>query len=190
MKRTLLLASLLLAFLSCFSQVTEEMPMSWKLSVRSDVSVIELPPLDLGEITEQDSINDLDKSLPWRYGISRSVELDMSQDGEWTDVSNIGRIWRAAIKSPDAINLSINFENFYLPEGATLHLYNEDRSDISRTYSNAQNRQNNQVASWYISGDVIWIEYFVPNYVTEEAQLEIGSIIHGYRLGRIRQYVQ
>ena len=190
MKRTLLLASLLLAFLSCFSQVTEEMPMSWELSVRSDVSVIELPPLDLGEITEQDSINDLDKSLPWRYGISRSVELDMSQDGEWTDVLNIGRIWRAAIKSPDAINLSINFENFYLPEGATLHLYNEDRSDISRTYSNAQNRQNNQVASWYISGDVIWIEYFVPNYVTEEAQLEIGSIIHGYRLGRIRQYVQ
>lgn len=190
MKRTLLFAFLFLTFLSCFSQATEETPMSWQLSVRSNVNIIELPPLDLGDITEQDSINDLDKSLPWRYGISRSVELDMSQGGEWTDLPNIGRIWRAAIKSPDAINLSINFENFHLPVGSTLHLYNEDRTDVSKTYSSAQNRQNNQVASWYIGGDLIWLEYFVPDYVTEEAQLEIGSIIHGYRLGRIRQYVE
>ena len=190
MKKTLLVVFLFLAFLSCFSQVTEETPLSWQLSIRSNVNIIELPPLDLEEIIEQDSINDLDKSLPWRYGISRSVQLDMNEGGEWTEIPNIGRIWRAAIKSPDAINLSINFENFYLPQGATLHLYNEDRSDISRTYSSAQNRQNNQVASWYISGDLIWIEYFVPDYVAEEAQLEIGSIIHGYRLGRIRQYVE
>tara|TARA_R110000772_G_scaffold230808_2_gene341555 strand:+ start:1764 stop:3419 length:1656 start_codon:yes stop_codon:yes gene_type:complete len=190
MKRTLLFTFLFFAFLSCFSQATEETPLSWQLSVRSNVNIIELPPLDLGEITEQDSINDLDKSLPWRYGISRSVELDMSQGGEWTDLPNIGRIWRAAIKSPDAINMSVNFENFYIPDGATLHLYNEDRSDISKTYSSAQNRQNNQVASWYIGGDLIWIEYFVPQNVTEEAQLKIGSIIHGYRLGRIRQFVQ
>jgi hypothetical protein len=164
--------------------------MSWQLGIRSSSNIIELPPLDLEEVIQQDSINDLDKSLPWRYGISRTVELDMSQGGEWTELPNIGRIWRAAIKSSDAINLSINFKNFHIPEGATLHLYNEDRSDISKTYSSAQNRQNKQVASWYIVGDLIWIEYFVPRYVTEEAQLEIGSIIHGYRLGRIRQHFQ
>jgi lysyl endopeptidase len=190
MKRILLFTFLFLAFLSCFSQATEEAPMSWQLGIRSSSNIIELPPLDLEEVIQQDSINDLDKSLPWRYGISRTVELDMSQGGEWTELPNIGRIWRAAIKSSDAINLSINFKNFHIPEGATLHLYNEDRSDISKTYSSAQNRQNKQVASWYIGGDLIWIEYFVPRYVTEEAQLEIGSIIHGYRLGRIRQHFQ
>ena len=189
MKRILLFASLFLAFLSCFSQGTEA-PMSWQLGVRSNATIIELPPLDLEDIMQQDSINDLDKSLPWRYGISRAVALDMSQDGEWTDLPNIGRIWRTAIKSPDAINLSVNFDNFHLPAGATLQLYNEDRSDISKTYSSAQNRQNKKVASWYIEGDLIWIEYFVPDDVTEEAQLEIGSVIHGYRLGRIRQHVQ
>ena len=190
MKRTLLFAFLFLTFLSCFSQAIEETPMSWQLSLRSNVDVIELPPLDLEEIIQQDIINDLDKSLPWRYGIPRTVELDMNQGGEWTEIPNIGRIWRAAIKSPDAINLSVNFNNFYIPDGATLHLYNEDRTDISKTYSSAQNRQNNKVASWYIESELIWIEYFVPDYVTADAHLEIGSIIHGYRLGRIRQFVE
>lgn len=164
--------------------------MSWQLSLRSNTGIIELPPLDLTAVAQQDSINDLDKSLPWRYGIARTVELDMNEEGEWISIPNVGRIWMAAIKSPDAINLSINFTNFHIPEGATLHLYNEDRTDISKTYTSSQNRQNNQIASWYISGELIWLEYFVPDSVTEEAQLEIGSIIHGYRLGRVRQFVE
>jgi hypothetical protein len=164
--------------------------MSWQMDVRANVPAIELPPLDLEGVVQQDSINDLDKSLPWRYGISRPVKLDVMKDGEWTDLPNVGRIWRAAIKSPDAINLSVNFDDFYIPQGARLQLYNEDRTDLSKTYSSAQNRQNKRVASWYVTGDLIYIEYFVPDYVTIDAQLEIGSVIHGYRLGRIRQYVE
>lgn len=179
-----------LAALPCFSQGTEVVPMSWQLGIRASGSIIELPLIDLEGVAQQDSINDLDKSLPWRYGISRPVSIDMSQDGEWTDLPNVGRIWRAAIKSPDAINLSVNFNNFYIPEGARLQLYNEGMSDLSKTYSSAQNRQNKNLASWYVTGDLIWIEYFEPSYVTAEAQLEIGSIIHGYRLGRIRQHVE
>ena len=89
MKRTLLFAFLFLTFLSCFSQAIEETPMSWQLSLRSNVDVIELPPLDLEEIIQQDIINDLDKSLPWRYGIPRTVELDMNQGGEWTEIPNV-----------------------------------------------------------------------------------------------------
>ena len=190
MKKALFFAFILLAVSPCLSQGTESMPMSWQLDVRASGSIIELPLLDLEGVAQQDSINDLNKSLPWRYGISRSIKIDMNQDGEWTDVPNVGRIWRAGIRSTDAINLSVNFDNFYIPQGARLQLYNKERDDLSKTYSSAQNRQNKQLASWYVTGDLIWIEYFEPAYVSSEAQLVIGSVIHGYRLGRIRQYVE
>jgi hypothetical protein len=190
MKKIVFFVFILFAVLPCFSQGLDTRPMSWQMDVRANVPAIELPPLDLEGVVQQDSINDLDKSLPWRYGISRPVKLDVMKDGEWTDLPNVGRIWRAAIKSPDAINLSVNFDDFYIPQGARLQLYNEDRTDLSKTYSSAQNRQNKRVASWYVTGDLIYIEYFVPDYVTIDAQLEIGSVIHGYRLGRIRQYVE
>ena len=190
MKKIVFFVFILFAVLPCFSQGLDTRPMSWQMDVRANVTAIELPPLDLEGVVQQDSINDLDKSLPWRYGISRPVRLDMMKDGEWTDLPNVGRIWRVAIKSADAINLSVNFDDFYIPQGARLQLYNEDRTDLSKTYSSAQNRQNKRVASWYVTGDLIYIEYFVPDYVTIDAQLEIGSVIHGYRLGRIGEYIE
>ena len=190
MKKIVFFVFILFAVLPCFSQGLDTRPMSWQMDVRANVTAIELPSLDLEGVVQQDSINDLDKSLPWRYGISRPVRLDMMKDGEWTDLPNVGRIWRVAIKSADAINLSVNFDDFYIPQGARLQLYNEDRTDLSKTYSSAQNRQNKRVASWYVTGDLIYIEYFVPDYVTIDAQLEIGSVIHGYRLGRIGEYIE
>ena len=188
MKRSIIFTFLFLAFLSCFAQDGNRTPVSWDLVIEN-VDPVELPPINLQALIAEDSINDLDKSLPWRYGVVRPLLLDPSRDGVWTDIPNIGRIWRAAIKSPDAINLSINFSDFNLPNGAKLHLYNEDRTDISRTYSHNQNRENNQTGSWYIADDVIYIEYFEPRNVTGNVKLKIGSVIHGYRMGRVNGLV-
>jgi hypothetical protein len=189
MKKALLFTFLFCTFLSCFSQEREALPVSWTMQLRSSVVPIELPPLDLEVVMREDSINDLNKSLPWRYGVTRPLNIDPANHGQWTYLPNVGRIWQVAIKSPDAINLSINFNDFHLPEGARLQLYNEDRSDISRTYSHAQNRDNNQIGSWFISTDIIWLEYFEPVGVSGDLRLEIGSVIHGYRMSRVHTLI-
>ena len=117
MKKGILITFLFLAFLTCFSQVTEEWPVSWDMRLNSEIAPIELPPLDLEAIIVEDSINDLDKSLPWRYGVTRPLQFDFSQVGEWTDIQDVGRIWRVAIKSPDAINLVSTLLIFIYPKG-------------------------------------------------------------------------
>ncbi len=191
MKKNLLFIILLsLSFLSYSQDSNEQKPISWEYTIRSSVTPIELPPLDIESIIAEDSINDLDKSQPWRYGISRSIVLDYENDGEWTELpNNRGRIWQIGIYSPDAINLSINFNDFYLPEGAMMHLYNGDHTDISKTYTKEQNRENKMLGSWFISGEIIWIEYYEPPNVSEDVHIEIGSVIHGYRMGRVRQII-
>ncbi|TDI80463.1 MAG: T9SS type A sorting domain-containing protein [Bacteroidetes bacterium] len=189
MKRLLLLLLLFIPFVSTFSQETNEKdPVSWNLNLEM-VDPILLPPLNLELIRQEDKINDLDKSLPWRYGVTRQIKLNLRTNGIWSTLENGDRVWRIAIKSPEAINMSVNFIDFHLPVGARLHLYNGDRTDISKTYSHQNNRSSKVLGSWFVTGDEIWVEYFEPSYAVGVVELEIESIIHGYRIGRISSWV-
>ncbi len=186
--RTFLLL-LMVPLLSVFSQEgKKDTPISWEFNLQ-EVTPIELPAIDLEAIHAEDSINDLDKSLPWRYGVVRPIIVNLETDGEWTDLDNGDRIWRAAIKSPDAINMSINFNDFLLPTGGRLVFHSFDRSDISKIYSHNDNRNSQKLGTWYIHGDTIYIEYYQAAGTQGPIELEVGSIIHGYRLGRVDDFI-
>lgn len=166
------------------------LPVSWEQNIQTRTTPIVLPPIDLYEIQQQDLINDRDKSLPWRYGVERSLQLDIKEEGTLIELPNGDKIWQLAIQSPRAISLSVNFDQFYIPDGGRLHLFNDDRTDVSKTYSKATNRPNKRLGSWFVMGDIIWIEYYQPAFVTEEASLKIEGLIHGYRLGKINSLVE
>lgn len=176
---------------TAFSQGgTESDPISWNLNLNQNPTPIELPPLDFGMVSRQDSINDLDKTVPWRYGIERTIAINTQQNGMWNSLSNGGKLWRVAIKSPRALNLSVNFNNFFLPKGSRLQLYNQDHTDITNTFTSLQNRDNNGLGTWFVEGNVVWIEYYQPPRVQGSPHLEISSIIHGYRMGAVNNLVE
>ena len=188
MKRTLLL---LLLFVSSFSTFSQELktPLSWQLQL-GDIPPIELPPIDLQVLAIEDSINDLDKTLPWRYGVTRPIILDFQNSGYWTVLEGGAKLWRVAIKSPEALNMGVNFDQFRLPEGTTLQMYNQEKTDFSKVYTQADNRSSNVLGSWFIEGETIVVEYYEPSYITSPATLAIGSVIHGYRMGRVRAMLE
>ena len=190
--RKLLLYFFLLALVhTSYSQdAGNQYPVSWSLNLQTRMTPVELPPLNLYQVYQEDLINDKDKSKPWRYGITREITLDLKNDGVLTELPNGDKIWQLAIKSPNAINLSVNFDQFYIPEGGRLYLYNDDHSDFSKIYSGKSNRPNEKLGSWFVTGDIIWVEYFQPRSVVEESKLRIGGLIHGYRMGRVEQFVE
>jgi hypothetical protein len=190
MKKTLLFFFAVVLFQFSFSQEsTQQLPYSWTYQVRSTIETVTLEPLNLATVIAEDAVNDRDKSQPWRYGITRPLVLDLQSSGTWTVLPNGARLWQVAINSPSAINISINYDNFFLPEGSRLHMYNMDRSDISKTYTKNENRENNLLGSWFIKGETIIIEYYEPENVPEIVQLKLGSIIHGYRFGRMQDHI-
>lgn len=186
MNKKILFFILCFAFISAFPQGgDEDLPESWDINLTEYPNIIQLPLLDFEVIIQQDSINDLDKSLPWRYGIERPVTINMEHGGLWTVLPNGAKIWQATIKSQDALNLSVNFNDFFLPPGARLQLFNQDRTDVTRSYTNSQNRSDGQLGTWFVEGDIIWIEYYQPPGVQEVPRLQISGVIHGYRMGRV-----
>lgn len=190
MKKIALFFIGLFIFFTSFSQGGDgELPESWDLDLGVEPAMVHLPALDFKAIIQQDSINDLDKSMPWRYGIERTVDLDMENGGLWTDLPNGGKIWQAVIQSEGALNLSVNFEDFFLPAGSRLQLFNKEHTDITSTFSGKQNREERQLGTWFVEGDVIWIEYYQPPRTQVSPRLHINSVIHGYRMGRLNALV-
>lgn len=191
MKNTTLFFIGFIIFFTAFSQGGDgDLPESWDLNLGVLPNIVRLPLLDFEEIIQQDSINDLDKTMPWRYGIERTVSLNMQNDGLWTVLPNGGKIWQTTIQSKGALNLSVNFDDFFLPAGSRLQLFNNDHTDITSTYTSTQNREEGKLGTWFVEGDIIWIEYYQPPRTRVSPRLQISSVIHGYRLGKINVLIK
>ncbi len=145
-----------------------------------------LESLDLSDVHNQDFLNDQDKNMPWRYGIERHLAIDIWSYGQWTQLPDGSSIWRMAIRSPGALNVSLNFSEFDIPEGGQVQFYNTAQTDWSRVHK-ARSIATTNFGSWMIQGDEIVIEYVAQPQTHELPRLEVSSLIHGYRMGGLDQ---
>lgn len=178
---------LLLCFFSTCTTWSQsgDLPVSWGYDSIDTGNSIYLQPLDLTQIYAEDAVNDLDKSMPWRYGIERNISIDTQTQGKWTVLENEDRIWTVEIESKGAVNISVNFSELDLPEGASIFIYNNERTDVTRSFSKENTRTLAPVASWFVTGDKIIIEYHEPSNIQADPVIKIESVIHGYRMGNL-----
>ena len=180
MKKLLLL--ILFFTVNCFSQVTNEgKPKSWKtLDNPQNIPSNILPEFDLKAIQEEDIINDGLNDKPWRFGYMHSVDFGFEQ-GQWDTLENGDRIWRILISSPGALSLNVIFDDFFVPEGSTVYLYNNEKTDLLGAYTSKQNQESGILGTWLVKGDSLWIEYYEPASVSDQGRLHIAKATHGYR---------
>ncbi len=177
----------ILYLLLCFSitltaQITNNgTPKSWNSNKASSIKAIKMPAFDLQQLQEEDAINDKKGDAPWRFGKEFMVNYTLNNSGKWTTLDNGDRIWRIRFESKGAKTLNFLFEDFYLPENATIYLYSHDRQDLLGAYTHTENNPDRILGSWLVSGDDVWIEYYEPSNVIGEGALKIGRLIHGYR---------
>ena len=177
------------SFLMLGAQVTNEgQPLSWDLvETKTEQPIIRLDRIDIASLRKQDQVNDLLPAKPWRFGVVRSLNYGLDNGGYWTELDNGDRIWRIQFESPEAVNISFNFGKFYLPEGAHLYLYSDDRSELLGAYTNQVNNKHKMLGSGFIKSDKVWLEYYEPLSVKGEGELSIESLVHGYRMGQSYQ---
>ena len=164
------------------AQVTNEgKPLSWKVEDQIDVKPHQLPDFNLKARLQQDSIRDLDRSKPYRFGKEFLVDIDIDEDGQWINLSNGSRVWVMNIRSNNAKTMNFIFDEFHLPEGSKLYFYNDQKTDLLGAYTSSQNQDNGVFGSWLVDGDNIWIAYQEPSNTTEDVKLHLSKAVHGYR---------
>ncbi|MEO8588085.1 MAG: trypsin-like peptidase domain-containing protein [Flavobacteriales bacterium] len=140
---------------------------------------VHLPLPDLAALAAQDAINDLDKSIPYRFGYNHAVDLGIGNAGTWTTMDDGTRVWRIGIECPNAISINFEFDEFAIAPGAKVYVLDPSGAHIGAFTS--ENDQGEHVLGVQpMRGPWIIVEYQVPAGLAL-GRLHIGQVTHGYR---------
>lgn len=143
---------------------------------------IKLRQPDLRAIEEEDKLNDaIDSPKPKRMGVSVAVGRGIEDDGTWTEVPGLGKIWRIALKADDALALGVYYDQFFIPEGAELYLYNPGYQQVLGPITSKDNPPVDLYATQFVGGDEVILEYFQPDGLAEQPKLHISELAYAYR---------
>ncbi|MCK4569023.1 MAG: PKD domain-containing protein [Bacteroidales bacterium] len=145
------------------------------LSEKIDYRELEAP--DMTVIRAED----LAKPLPYRAGVSVPVNLSIDNSGEWTDLPDGGRIWRLSLEVEGALALGVYYDNFWLPFGGELYLYNEEKTNIIGAYTEENNNPDCVFSNQLVEGDVVILEYYQPAGQSIEPLISISEVSYTYR---------
>lgn len=90
------------------------------------------------------------------------VNLNTNNSGTWSNLPDGDKIWRLTLKSEGAIALSVCYDDFYLPKGSKLFLYNENKTQILGAYTHINNPESRIFANELIQGESVTLEYYTP----------------------------
>ncbi|MEI6764651.1 MAG: T9SS type A sorting domain-containing protein [Bacteroidota bacterium] len=144
-----------------------------------DMQSLQAP--DMEQVKKEDGNNEKNGEL---RKVARSVHAGFTTDnaGTWTDLPDGGRVWRLGIQIDGALALGVCYDGFFIPPGAQLFLYNNDKTQLLGAYTWQNNPTNSGLfANELISGDRVNIEYYEPARVRGKSIISISELAYVYR---------
>ncbi|MCK9163038.1 MAG: T9SS type A sorting domain-containing protein [Bacteroidales bacterium] len=182
MKKLLLIISIVLITNFSFAQLS--VGGSPKTFIHKDLavlltSVIDIPQPNLSSTIDYDN-NPENFYKTRRFGVVIPVGINFFEKADYSEIDN-GKLWVLRLKSENAQALNIYSDNFYIPVGGELFIYNKDQSQIIGAFTSINNIDSNTFATELVYGDEMVIEYFQPNEVIGIPVFQISEIGYAYR---------
>lgn len=147
---------------------------------RSSVDKIVLPIFDVLQILKEDSLNQIDVDIPFRFGKGFDTNLSLNKNGSWQNTEE-GRVWTMSFHSSGAKSLNFIFNDFYLPEGAELYIVNTDKTVLYGPVTSSCIPEDGFFMTDLIAGEDVSIYLFEPGEHMGQSRLKISKIVHAYR---------
>ncbi len=175
MKQIIIFFTLLLNTLIAFCQINEGgQPYSFSVDINQPIETFILQPPSLDSIIKQDSVSDL-----YRVAVNVPCQISIYNKGSWTHLNNGYKVWRLAIKIPQAKGLGIYFnDEIVVPKQSQLFVYNKNKTQILGAYTNNTPPFK---AIEVVEGDELIIEFQTPISNDNYPNLNINEIAYFYR---------
>lgn len=147
---------------------------------RNAIPSVLMPPIYLSKLQREDK-QDEENGQPPRFGKKFDVQLNLNNSGLWEILPNGNRLWRLHIHCPNALSINLVFNDFWLPEGGKLFIYNEEQTHILGAFTAQNNKGNRNFGTGLIYGEAVILEYYEPQKVANQGSIQIAQIVHGYR---------
>ncbi len=139
-----------------------------------------MPSFDVQQAIADNKENIKKGTGMYMFGFEHHVSISLFDAGSWINLNGGSKICRLELESKNAISINLIFNDFYLEQGAYLHLYSSDKQQVQGAYTSANNNEDNVLGTDLIKGDKIIVEYYQPKNSKESSRLNIGMVVHGY----------
>ncbi len=157
-------------------------PVSWSIKTNvAQPATVRLPAFDLNARLQDDAINYSQKGQIWRFGYEHAYNADIRAGVIAETLPNGDKVWRKRFSSANALSMNMLFSDFYLAEGATIHLYNDDRSQVIGAYTHKNNNAARELGTSILKGEHVIVELYEPAHTIGQSAAVISNVIHGYR---------
>lgn len=123
-----------------------------------------------------------------RFAAPLPVDLGLQNAGVWTELENGSRLWRLKIHSKDALGQILLFDRFYLPPGAFLFVYSEDRRQVLGPYTGRNNPFTGKFVLGPLDGETVVVEYFEPASSADQGSLHLFRVDHVYHQDNLKAF--
>ena len=155
-------------------------PATW-LSELTSVNFERTTQLNMPIIQAEDAENDQHKESAYRFGIEHSVAYNPQSNGTWTNLGNLN-IWQLGINCPNAKAISVRFDEFDLPKGAKIFIYDAEQTHFIGSFTALNKQANGMLATSLVYGENIIVQLEISDkYDTEGISLNIDQVVHSYR---------
>jgi len=155
-------------------------PYAYSLKSALKVAFINMPFVDNEAMIARDTYT-WRKKGPYNFGENTDVNLGLDNSGSWNNLENGDRIWNLGIRSEGAFSINLIFSEYELPEGATVFIYNEDKTYFIGSFDHTNNKPHGKLGTSLIRGEAIIIEYYEPEPVKGLGKLRVGNVTHAYK---------
>jgi len=135
---------------------------------------------DMIQVNNEDLRND-SLFLPRRFSIMMPVNIDIIKSGTWFQLEDGSRICRLKIFAEGAIANNLYFNNFFLPEGVKLFLYDESNKQLKGAFTNFNNPKSGHFATELMAGETVILELNIPAEIKNDPIIHISEFGYAYR---------
>lgn len=146
-----------------------------------DAPLVVMPLVDVDALMAEDAQRQAQGVKgPYRFGYNHAVDLTLENSGTWATMPNGDHVWRLAIECPGAFSINFEFNDYVVPEGAEVFVYNPAGETLG-AFTAESNPDHTELGVTMLEGDRITIEYIEPAAVAGQGRLRIGQVTHAYR---------
>lgn len=177
----LILTIFLLSMSNIYAQLSESgTPYSFRNIVSNEIITIEMPSVDIETLLAEDAVEEK-LGIPYRFGYPIETDINLIEQGTFERLANGDKIWRLRISASGATSINLNYNDFWIPEGAKFYIYNDAREEVIGAFTKRNNKENGEFATGIVRGDAVTLEYFEPAFVESPGFINISSVVHGYK---------
>jgi len=142
---------------------------------------VEMPSFNLDSVLAIDNLSGNRSGGSLKFAHTFYVDLSPENSGIVFHTNDGIKVWKVGIRSAGAYTINVLFDEFSLPDGARVFLYNSDRSTVIGSFTNENRPKGGEFSVAPVDGEELIIEYHEPANAPFPGKIRITEVNHDYR---------